>query len=65
MSICNTKGGESTPHLPYNGIRVIKITVRAYRSDTHVTLILPAGKPNLGCQDSAIDDVRGNCKSSK
>lgn len=65
MSICNTKGGESTPHLAYNGSRVITVTVHAYRSDTDVTSILPAGKPNLGCQDSAIDDVRRNCKSSK
>lgn len=65
MSICNTKRGESTLHSAYNGTRVITVTVRAYRSDADVTLILPAGKPNLGCQDSTTDDVRRNYKSSK
>lgn len=65
MSICNAKRRESTLHSAYNGTRVITVTVRAYRSDADVTLILPAGKPNLGCWDSTTDDVRRNYKSSK
>lgn len=64
MSICNTKGGESTLHVDYNGTRVITVTVCAYRSDSDVTVMLPVGKPNLQCQNTAMDDVRRNCKSS-
>ena len=47
MSICNTKAGASTLYLAYDGSGVITVAVCAYRSDTNVKLILPAGKPSL------------------
>jgi len=54
MSICNTKAGESTLLLANNDSRIIRVMVHAYRGDTEVTLILPAAKPNQGCQDSTM-----------
>lgn len=64
MSICNTKGGESTLHLVYNGPAVITVAACAYRSDTNVNWILPARKPSRDAT-SSTGDVRTNGKGSK
>lgn len=57
ITFLSTKGREI---LPYNGTRVITAMAHPYRSDTDVTLTLPAGKPPLSCKDSAVY-VRENC----